>query len=161
MAVSKKLKKIVQVFVGLTLILVGAFVMRLVGEGKNSQQMMNPQIFSRPGVFVECPESPNCVSSQEDPSNDLHYIDPLELRDNPIEAIREELVSIDGVEIVRGGEFVLRATQTSSLFGFVDDFAFFYDTEARILHSYSASRVGYSDLGANRKRIKSLLARIQ
>ena len=42
------------------------------------------------------------------------------------------------------------------VFRFIDDVEFFADEEARLLHFRSASRVGYSDLGVNRRRMKKL-----
>ena len=38
--------------------------------------------------------------------------------------------------------------------GFVDDVEFHLDRESRTVHFRSASRVGYSDLGVNRKRME-------
>lgn len=47
---------------------------------------------------------------------------------------------------------------TSRLFRFKDDVVFVYDAAAGELHFRSASRVGKSDLGVNRKRVTALLA---
>jgi uncharacterized protein (DUF1499 family) len=56
--------------------------------------------------------------------------------------------------MVRRNESYLHATFASPLFGFVDDL------EARrkgeIIHVRSASRVGHSDFGANRRRIERI-----
>ena len=46
---------------------------------------------------------------------------------------------------------------TSLLFRFVDDVEFLADDETRLVHFRSASRVGHSDLGANRKRMTKIL----
>ena len=45
---------------------------------------------------------------------------------------------------------------TTALMGYVDDVEFLYDPAAGVTHVRSASRLGYSDLGANRKRIEAL-----
>ena len=42
---------------------------------------------------------------------------------------------------------------TSLIFRFVDDVEFLVDDSTRQIHFRSASRVGYSDLGANRRRM--------
>ncbi|PZO25782.1 MAG: DUF1499 domain-containing protein, partial [Betaproteobacteria bacterium] len=41
-------------------------------------------------------------------------------------------------------------------FGFVDDVEFRIDQGSGLLHVRSASRVGYSDLDANRKRVEQI-----
>jgi uncharacterized protein (DUF1499 family) len=45
-------------------------------------------------------------------------------------------------------------TFASALFGFVDDLEIRIDAEVGSIHLRSASRVGKSDLGANRKRVE-------
>ena len=45
------------------------------------------------------------------------------------------------------------AVFTSPLFGFVDDVEWRNDTVNSTIHLRSASRVGHSDFGANRKRV--------
>ena len=46
----------------------------------------------------------------------------------------------------------------SRLMRFRDDVEFLLDREARVFHVRSASRVGYSDLGANAARVERLRA---
>jgi uncharacterized protein (DUF1499 family) len=50
----------------------------------------------------------------------------------------------------------LRAQFTSFLFRFVDDVDCVVDAPAGVIQIRSASRVGYSDLGANRKRVEAI-----
>ena len=45
---------------------------------------------------------------------------------------------------------------TSSFFRFVDDVEFLLDEESELVHFRSASRVGRSDLGVNRSRMKKI-----
>ena len=52
----------------------------------------------------------------------------------------------------------LHAEFKSALLGFVDDVQFMADPAAGVIHMRSASRVGYSDLGANRKRVENIRA---
>jgi uncharacterized protein (DUF1499 family) len=47
---------------------------------------------------------------------------------------------------------------TSALFRFVDDVEFLLDDSTRTIHLRSASRIGNSDLGVNRKRVEVLQA---
>ena len=44
---------------------------------------------------------------------------------------------------------------------YVDDVEFLYDQSKGITHVRSASRIGYSDLGANRNRIESIRELLQ
>jgi uncharacterized protein (DUF1499 family) len=50
----------------------------------------------------------------------------------------------------------LRAEARSRLFRFVDDVEFQLVPEERLVHVRSASRVGYWDLGVNRRRVERL-----
>jgi uncharacterized protein (DUF1499 family) len=45
-----------------------------------------------------------------------------------------------------------------TVLGFVDDVEFFADESQKVIHLRSASRVGYWDLGVNRRRIESIRA---
>ena len=47
----------------------------------------------------------------------------------------------------------LRYEFTSFVFRFVDDVEFLIDQDTKLIHFRSASRVGHSDLGANRRRM--------
>jgi uncharacterized protein (DUF1499 family) len=58
--------------------------------------------------------------------------------------------------IVSASETALRAEFTSRLFRFVDDVDCIVDPAASVIQIRSASRVGYSDLGANRKRVDAI-----
>ena len=44
--------------------------------------------------------------------------------------------------------------------GFVDDVEFLLDEDAKVIHVRSASRLGESDLGVNRKRIETIRAKL-
>ncbi|MEL7490930.1 MAG: DUF1499 domain-containing protein [Pseudomonadota bacterium] len=104
------------------------------------------------GALAPCPDKPNCVRS-ESGTGDHHAIAPLPL------AAWDRLpaaVSSLGGEIVAETDDYIAATFTSSVFGFVDDVEF--RKGAEVAHVRSASRVGRSDLGANRKRIEALRA---
>jgi uncharacterized protein (DUF1499 family) len=43
-----------------------------------------------------------------------------------------------------------------TLLGFVDDVEFYLDESQNVIHLRSASRIGYWDLGVNRKRMESI-----
>ncbi len=110
------------------------------------------------GQFAVCPSSPNCVSSQADSSDSEHYVKPLayvgtlpEARDR----LKDILISLPRTHIVRETDLYLHVEFASALMGFVDDVEFFFGQEQQV-DVRSASRLGYSDFGVNRKRIEQI-----
>lgn len=111
---------------------------------------------SSDGRLAPCPDSPNCVSSFSD--GERHAIEPLQA---DLGAIRSLIGELDNADVVESdGENYLRAEFTTRIIGFVDDVEFLYRPEEGVTHVRSASRVGYSDLGANRQRIERLRQRL-
>ncbi|MFT7472803.1 MAG: hypothetical protein ACI8XU_002707 [Kiritimatiellia bacterium] len=105
----------------------------------------------RDGRLIACPESPNCVSSYE--SSEEHSIAAL---DGDLNQIQQILVAMDGANIVEQSSNYLYAEFTSSLMGYVDDVEFLYDAASNTTQVRSASRIGYSDMGANRSRVEAI-----
>ena len=108
------------------------------------------------GRLTACPESPNCVSSFE--SNAKHGIQPLQASLRQVERV---LLELDGANIVESRDGYLYAEFTSRLMRYVDDVEFLEDSTAGVVHVRSASRLGYSDLGANRKRVEIIRGLLQ
>ncbi len=107
------------------------------------------------GRLAPCPESPNCVSSFAE--TEEHSIAPLQTDLGTIEGI---LLSLPEANIVSAAENYLYAEFTSRIMRYVDDVEFLFEPASGIVHVRSASRVGYSDLGANRARIEAIRAAI-
>ena len=105
----------------------------------------------RDGSLTACPDSPNCVSSYE--SSEEHSIAALDANLNQIQQI---LLTMDEANIVEQSSNYLYAEFTSSLMGYVDDVEFLYDPASNSTQVRSASRIGYSDMGANRNRIEAI-----
>ena len=101
--------------------------------------------------LTPCPDSPNCVSSFE--TDEEHGIQPLTAT---LAEIEQVLVGLDEANIVSSDGNYLYAEFTSSIMGYVDDVEFLHDTASGMTHVRSASRLGYSDLGANRNRIENI-----
>lgn len=108
------------------------------------------------GRLTACPESPNCVSSFE--SDEEHGIAPLSAS---LEQIESALLQMDQANIVNASDNYLYAEFTSSLMGYVDDVEFMHDPDNGITHVRSASRLGYSDMGANRGRVEAIRAAVE
>ncbi len=111
----------------------------------------------RDGRLAPCPDSPNCVSSAA--SDDRHAIAPLRLEadaDRVWEEIARLLEATPRVRIVSRDERYLHAEFTTRLMRYVDDVELLRQPDGREIAVRSASRVGYGDMGANRKRIEWL-----
>jgi len=111
--------------------------------------------------FEPCPASPNCVSSYA--TDDLHAIEPLPIPrgPDPIDLLTSIVESFPRTKILSADDSYLHATFTSRVFRFVDDVEFRVDHEAGVVHVRSASRVGYGDMGVNRRRVEEIRARIE
>ena len=105
----------------------------------------------RDGRLSPCPESPNCVSSFE--SDEEHSIAAL---DATLAQIQRVVLALDEANIVEQSSDYMYVEFTSRLMGYVDDVEFLYDSASNQTHVRSAARLGYSDLGANRKRIEAI-----
>lgn len=110
------------------------------------------------GRLRDCPPSPNCVCTQASSAD--HRISPIPMgelsADEAMTRLKRILSGLPRVRIITADERYLHAEFTSLLFRFVDDVEFLIDEDRREVHFRSASRVGYSDLGANRARMEQL-----
>lgn len=116
-----------------------------------------PNLGVRDSRLVPCPESPNCVSSQDPESS--HAVAPFTYNataENTIVVIKEIVVSMKGATVVSESPTYLRVEFRSDIFHFMDDVEFFVDTAAKVIHVRSASRVGYYDFGVNRRRVEKI-----
>lgn len=116
-----------------------------------------PNIGLRDGNLLPCPGKPNCVSSQA--KDDGHRIDPIPYGSGKKEALDRLVSLISGMKranIITKSDDYLHAEFRSALFRFVDDVEFLFDGGSKMIHVRSASRVGYSDMGVNRKRVEEI-----
>ena len=107
------------------------------------------------GRFIACKPTPNCVSSQADPADQEHYIAPIAYS-GTMQELRRAVESMTRAAVIREEGNYLYAEYSSALMGFVDDVELLLDEKARLVHVRSASRLGRSDFGVNRKRIEEL-----
>jgi len=113
------------------------------------------------GKLAPCPTSLNCVSSQSQDSS--HAIEPLQFSkpEEEFHRLRETIAALPEAQIITESDSYLYAEFTSALMGFVDDVEFYLDRDANAIQVRSASRLGESDLGVNRKRIESIRATLE
>jgi uncharacterized protein (DUF1499 family) len=103
-----------------------------------------------------CPKTPNCVSTE---ATDSHAIAPIpytSTREAAVQRLLSVLRSMPRTRIVEEGPDTLAAEFTTRLFRFVDDARFVFDDEAKVIRFRSASRLGRSDLGVNRRRMEEI-----
>ena len=118
-----------------------------------------PPVGMTDGRLAPCPGRPNCVSSEDGagPSR----VEPLPFTGEPQAAwvcLKRAVQGIGGA-IEREDNGYIWAIFKSKLFRFVDDMEFRMDAANRLIHVRSAARVGYSDLGVNRRRVETLRRR--
>ena len=115
-----------------------------------------PKVQLVDGKLRACPKSPNCVSSESD--NASSRVEPLTFQGPPEKAwgnLKETIREMGG-KIEEEHDGYLWATFTSRLFRFVDDVELRMVSSDSMIHVRSGSRVGYSDLGVNRRRVEKL-----
>lgn len=115
---------------------------------------------TRDGLLAACPSSPNCVSSQA--VDEGHRIAPLAFSGDPDTALallKLVLQQRDDTTIVEEKPGYLRVELRTTLF--IDDAEFLLDRKRSVIHIRSASRLGYSDLGKNRRRAEEIRSQIQ
>lgn len=137
---------------GLAVVLIG--VAGLAWLGRVSRHM-TPALSPSQGPLRAGDDRPNWVSTTAPPGDARHVLAPRPCAQNPIPFLADELAR-QGYAIDKRTDRFLHATWTSPVFGFVDDVELLYDPAAGLLHARSASRVGYSDLGVNRRRLEAL-----
>jgi len=107
-----------------------------------------------------CSSRPNCVCSED---KDLpSYVKPLAFSgtaDGSWEKAKGIICEMGG-KIVREDDCYLWATFSTRLFRFMDDLELRMDEENKLIHVRSGSRVGYSDMGVNKRRVEDFRVRL-
>lgn len=123
-------------------ILTGMIILSLLSHRGKAKGLVN-------GKLAPLPSKPNCVSS-EDGTDPDKAVAPLSTTK---EGLKHAIVATGGTITSETDDYI-SSTYTSGLMRFVDDVEFRRDGE--LWQVRSASRVGHSDMGANRKRVKYL-----
>lgn len=108
------------------------------------------------GKLAACPGTPNCVNSQsEDPQSKIAPLPAVSMAE-----IKKVVEGMERTTIIEETDNYLYAEFKSSLMGYVDDVEFYLDSAANLVQVRSASRLGKSDLGVNRKRVEEIRAKL-
>ena len=108
------------------------------------------------GQFAKCPEKPNCVSTKN--SSIKNTIKPIFYKGSYENAKQNLLLAIKtfgSAKVKKELDQFIHVEFTSNIFRFIDDVEF-YLTEQGVIHFRSASRIGHSDLGVNRRRVEMI-----
>jgi uncharacterized protein (DUF1499 family) len=109
------------------------------------------------GQLKACPDSPNCVSSQaEDAEHAMEAISFEGSGETALQVLRNVINGQPRAKIVTDENGYIHAEFKSFIFRFVDDVELVIDENAGLIQFRSASRVGHSDMGANRSRMERL-----
>lgn len=100
--------------------------------------------------LADCPETPNCV-------HEVYAYDtlPSELADATEQALR----SLSPLSLERGtiDTHEMRAVYRAGFFKDDVDISIVYNDSGSLLYIRSASRVGHSDLGVNKRRVRRIM----
>lgn len=108
--------------------------------------------------LTPCGKKPNCVVSYKELANGGEYLEPIKImsnRERAFEKISAIVLKNKSAKLISQTDKYIRAEYTSSLFSFVDDVEFYFGDNG-IIHFRSSSRMGYSDLSTNKKRIEEI-----
>ena len=109
------------------------------------------------GKLAACPGTPNCVNSQsDDAQSKIDALPALSIAE--IKGVVEEM---EGTTIIEETGDYLYAEFKSKLMGYVDDVEFYHDGASNVVQVRSASRLGKSDLGVNRKRVEEIRRKLK
>ncbi len=150
---GKEMKKMIKVFIGSLI-----FVAILWGCSENRTERYNRESSG----FLDCPDTPNCVSSLA--KNSKHRVEPLKLKKDPKtswDIIKKTVGSMPRTKIVSADNSGIHAECRSVIFRFVDDLTLHLTPSNGIVHIRSASRTGYSDFGVNRRRVENLRKKLR
>lgn len=109
------------------------------------------------GRLRPCPASPNCVGSMDLDSS--AFIAPFGYTVDAAAAgqvLRQVVGGQPQATIIRDTQDYLHVEFRSKLLGFVDDVEFYFPSAVPQVEVRSGSRLGWWDMGVNRKRIERL-----
>lgn len=134
----------------------------LAGLAMFSNRSALPELRPVAGRLPACPETPNCVSTQAvEPSQKM---EPIPVSGDPDLAFQNLLAMVQALprtRLVDQTPDYAHFEFTTAVFRFVDDVQFLLDRDQGVIQFRSASRVGRSDLGTNRRRMADLTKRYQ
>jgi len=110
------------------------------------------------GTLPDCPKSPNCVSTTASKKSkqlpDIPFKGSVEAAKNQI---KEQMSQLFDAKLVNEKEYRLQFEVTTKTGKFIDEVDFKINENKQTIDFRSASRTGYYDFGANKRRMKKLI----
>lgn len=105
-----------------------------------------------------CPSSPNCVCTYEEKARKSAPTLPF---NGTLDESRAELIklisTLEGAVLVEENVTYLHFEFHTAIGDFIDDVEFYFDETNKEIHYRSASREGYGDFGANKRRMMRIV----
>lgn len=114
------------------------------------------------GRLAPMSDKPNAVSSQTNVID--KRVEPLKFignLNNSKRLILDVINQFKNVTIIKNEKNYIYVVFASELMKYKDDVEFYFDENNKLIHFRSASRVGYSDMGVNRKRYDDIRKRYE
>jgi uncharacterized protein (DUF1499 family) len=111
------------------------------------------------GKLAPVVNKPNNVSSQADAADRAHLVAPIAFKGDSkaaMQRLRKTVEAMPLTQVIESRDDYLYVEFSTKLMGYVDDVEFYNDGKA--IQVRSASRLGYSDMGVNRKRVEAVRA---
>ncbi len=125
----------------------------------NINNQYKSELGVRASKLAPLASKPNCVSSQTTvQSKAVPAVSYEGAPETQMARVANAIGKMPGAVIKQQNEHYLYAVFTSKLMRFKDDLEIFLDESTKQMHFRSASRVGYSDLGVNRKRYETFIS---
>lgn len=127
----------------------------------NIENTIKKELGVKNNKLSDLPKKPNCVSSQTD--NKAKKVSPISYSlsaNHQMDKVAALISTMSGASIKQKSDNYLYAVFTTKIMRFKDDVEVYLDDEAKQLHFRSASRLGYSDLGVNRKRYDAFVKQL-
>ena len=123
----------------------------------SSNYFVSADVGLKNGKLKPCKKAPNCVCSEFVISK-THYVESITIQSGLTNAMQKAIATVLEMngEVLIQSEHYLYATFKTPIFRFKDDFELRYSDQTFFVRS--SSRIGYSDLGANLKRVNAFKA---
>lgn len=138
-------------------VIAAVIILLIVMLASNKNNAVPANLGVKEGELAPLPDSPNAVSSQTTQMS--KRVEPLPFSGSLEQTktlVKKVVAEFGGAQILTEKPDYLHGVFTIAVIPFKDDVEFFFSEKDRLVHYRSASRVGYSDLGVNRKRHERL-----
>lgn len=149
------MKILLYIILGILLLIALGYIVLSISSRKQ------PELGLINGQLLACPGTPNCVCSEW--QGEKSFVTPLmytATADDAWRKIKQAIVETGGV-IVTEQKGYLHSRYVTPFFRYIDDVELRLDEDQHVIHIRSASRVGRSDFGTNRKRVAMIRSKGQ